>query len=64
MAHHDSTPETVLNAPSKTVEYIHEHTGESRQERRHDRTPSGKWYFIPKRYQARSFNTPYEKDSK
>jgi hypothetical protein len=35
MAHHNSTPRTVLDAPILTPVVIHETTGYSRAERRH-----------------------------
>lgn len=35
MAHHSSTPQTVLDAPSRTVVHTHTPQGATRQERRH-----------------------------
>jgi hypothetical protein len=35
MAHHSSTPQSVLDAPSRTVVHTHVPQGATRQERRH-----------------------------
>ena len=35
MAHHNSTPQSVLDAPSRTFATIVAHSGATRQERRH-----------------------------
>ena len=39
MAHHRSTPQTVLNAPTRTVVRTFVPTGATRQERRHGVVP-------------------------
>lgn len=35
MAHHNSTPDSVLNAPQRTQRWITQHVGMTRDERRH-----------------------------
>lgn len=58
---HNSTPESVLNAPEQTVKYIHENTGSNRRDRRHGYTKTGKHYIIPKAYRDPATNVPYRK---
>ena len=38
MTHHNSTPQSVLDAPSLTPVTVHEHKGFTRSERRHGLT--------------------------
>lgn len=65
MAHHNSTPDQILDAPSITVEYLHEHSGSgrNREQRRHYRTKNGATRNIPKRFQIKASFEPYVKES-
>lgn len=60
MAHHNSTPDSVLEAPKHRHRWVSQQKGESRTERRHysDR-PSNKRHNIPKAAQMPSTNQPY-----
>lgn len=57
MAHHNSTPQTVLDAPAFQPRWFYRHTGTNRAGRRHVQTPSG----IPKHLRAPATNVPYVK---
>jgi hypothetical protein len=68
MAHHNSTPESVLKAPMRTFGFVVEHTGMNRADRRHTRLVNslglGKNLFVPKSRQAPALNTPYRRPVK
>jgi hypothetical protein len=62
MAHHNSTPESVLKAPVLTPVVVYESTGLNRRDRRWRTVlPTGRRVFIPKRFQRPATNTPYRK---
>lgn len=76
MASHNSTPASVLNAPSVTIITLCVHQYSNRYERRHWReegtfaigaslkaraSATGKERTIPKRFRSPGLNTPYRK---
>lgn len=61
MAHHNSTPESVLNAPEQTVIVVSAQPYHNRAARRHVVTPEGKRIRIPKAAQQPAMNEPYRK---
>ena len=64
MAFHNSTPESVLNAPCPTVGVLWLHTGPNRYDRRHATTRTGARPFIPKARQIPASNLPYVRPRK
>lgn len=61
MAHHNSTPESVLNAPPQRVIFVSEQSYQNRETRRHVQLSSGRRIFIPKAVQVPAMNEPYRK---
>jgi hypothetical protein len=61
MAHHNNTPESVLNAPEQTVIVVSAQPYHNRAARRHVVTPEGKRIRIPKDAQEQAMNKPYRK---
>lgn len=58
MAHHNSTPKPILDAPKHTPKWIVHHTGRNRQQRRHLTLPlTGRVVTIPKPFRAPATNT-------
>lgn len=71
MAHHNSTPATVLNAPTRSYSFVSEQPHTNRRGRRHilEQNPdslgvTGKYLFIPKSAQMQALNVPYRKPVK
>lgn len=68
MAYHNSTPESVLSAPTRKTIFVSEQKYTNRQGRRHILTQNpdslgltGKYGFIPKASQEPALNEPYRK---
>lgn len=61
MAYHNSTPASVLNAPTQTVIYLVENKHMNRAERRHVRSSTGANLYIPKQHQMQPLNETYVK---
>lgn len=61
MAHHNSTPKSILDAPAPTFGFVVEHSYPNRAERRHAWTREGKRLNVPKSKQAPAMNDPYRK---
>lgn len=61
MAHHGSTPLSVLAAPLLEPRWVHEHTGPNRFARRHFFTKTGALRTIPKALRQPATNVPYVK---
>lgn len=60
MAHHNSTPQPILDAPTSEPLPIIEHTGPNRQQRRHVRTKTGATHFVPKHLQQKGTNETHD----
>jgi hypothetical protein len=58
MAHHNSTPESVLNAPWLTPVTLWSHDWPNRYNRRHFRTKSGKVVNMTKQVDTFNKNVP------
>lgn len=61
MAHHNNTPESVLNAPGQVIIVVSAQPYHNRAARRHVVTPEGKRIRIPKAVQEQAMNEPYRK---
>jgi len=71
MAYHNNTPESVLNAPTRTTIFVSEQKYTPRRNRRHILSVNpdslgltGKQLFIPKASQEPALNEPYRKPVK
>ena len=62
LAYHNSTPDSVLDAPAIRPRWFVRYRFPDRHDRRHARTANGGWRFVPKGRQAPSgMNEPYRK---
>lgn len=61
MAYHNSTPKSVLNAPTQTIIVVSEQKHHNRAARRHVQLSTGRRIFIPKAVQDQAMNEPYRK---
>ena len=59
MSSHNSTPKSILNAPTATVVVISDQSRPNRAARRHFRTETGKTLTIPKAYRQSPMNPPF-----
>lgn len=62
MAHHNNTPQSIRDAPSRTVSEVVTYRSPNRQNRRHVKPERfGKTFYVPKDQQRPSRNVPFVK---